>query len=90
MKDLRLPITWNRTWGIWFFSSATSFVVLETISLKTGDPTAPFSHQLRRAFGLKPKARARGLVLGLAVGLGEAWLIRHLFQVPPDATDVLE
>ena len=87
MKDFRLPISWNRTWGIWFFSSASSFIVLEYLSLQTGDPTSPFSHQLRRAFGLKPRARARGLLLGLAVGAGQAWLCRHLLQIPEDPTD---
>lgn len=61
---------WGLIWAAWL----ATFVVAETKAARSGDPTAPLSHHMRRTLGAASP-------LGEIAMLGaSAWLHRHIFN----------
>lgn len=66
---------WSKLWTAW----ALAFAVAETIAVRSHDPHAPLSHQLRRVLGVRhqPLQRRLGQV---AFASFAGWLALHLYR----------
>lgn len=66
---------WAMVWAAW----VVAFGIAEAIAIRSKNPNAPLSHQLRRVLGIRRRSihRRTGQV---ALGSGVSWLVWHLYR----------
>lgn len=72
-------MTKRQQWGLVWATWAASFLVAESMALRTDLPEAPLSNHLRWVLGIPKKSKHTVAGKVLYIG-GAAWLWRHLYK----------
>lgn len=66
---------WAFLWATW----VAAFVIAEAVAIRSNNPQAPMSHQLRRVLGVRRRSVHHRLGQ-IAFATGTAWLAQHLYR----------